>query len=203
MTLVTFWFLVLTVLWTGFMVLEGFDFGVGMLHGVVGANETGRRMAINTIGPLWDGNEVWLIVAAAGTFAAFPDWYATMFSGFYLVLVVLLVALIARGISFEFRGKGESDRWRRNWDRLMSGGSLVAPLLIGLALENLLSGVPINAEHEFTGSPPLPLPPTPTPTPHPPPTSLLPLLSPFSFFVGFPFVFFSVLHGASYLAIRT
>src|SRR3954451_17009802 len=138
MTLVNFWFLVLAVLWTGFFILEGFDFGVGMLHGVVAKDEIGRRTAINTIGPLWDGNEVWLIVAAAGTFAAFPDWYATMFSGGYLLLVVLLVALIARGISFEFRGKGESDRWRQTWDRLMSGGSLVAPFLVGLVLANLV-----------------------------------------------------------------
>ncbi|MDQ1672558.1 MAG: cytochrome bd ubiquinol oxidase subunit [Frankiaceae bacterium] len=184
MTLVTFWFLILTVLWTGFFVLEGFDFGVGMLHGVVGRDEVGRRMAINTIGPLWDGNEVWLIVAAAGTFAAFPDWYATMFSGFYLVLVALLVALIARGISFEFRGKGRSDRWRQTWSRLMSGGSLVAPLLIGIALGNLVYGVPINAQHEFTGS-------------------LIDLLHPYPLFVGITFVLLCVLHGATYLAIRT
>src|SRR3954464_103414 len=98
MTLVAFWFLVLTVLWVGFLVLEGFDFGVGMLHGVVGRDEAGRRMTINTIGPLWDGNEVWLIVAAAAIFAAFPGWYATMFSGFYLALMLLLVALIVRGV---------------------------------------------------------------------------------------------------------
>ena len=108
MTLQTLWFIIVAVLWTGFFVLEGFDLGVGMLHGVVGKDEAGRRAAINTIGPLWDGNEVWLIVAAAAMFAAFPAWYATMFSGFYVVVVLLLVALIARGISFEFRGKGLS-----------------------------------------------------------------------------------------------
>jgi cytochrome d oxidase subunit CydB len=115
-------------------------FGVGMLHGVVGRDETGRRVAIGAIGPLWDGNEVWLIVAAAGMFAAFPGWYATMFSGFYLAFLLLLVALIARGVSFEFRGKRDSARWRRTWDAAMTGGSLLAPLLIGVALGNLLHG---------------------------------------------------------------
>src|ERR1700684_1351694 len=118
MKLVPFWFIVITILWTGFFVLEGFDFGVGMLHSLVGKDEAGRRTAINTIGPLWDGNEVWLIVAAAAIFAAFPGWYATMFSGFYLALVLLLVALILRGVSFEFRGKGLTPRWRRSWDGL-------------------------------------------------------------------------------------
>src|SRR4051812_49737751 len=112
MPLETVWFIVIGVLWTGFFVLEGFDLGVGMLHGVVGKDEAGRRSAIATIGPLWDGNEVWLIVAAAGMFAAFPAWYATMFSGFYLLMVLLLVGLIIRGVSFEFRGKQDSPRWR-------------------------------------------------------------------------------------------
>ena len=121
MTLVSFWFGVLVVFWTGFLVLEGFDFGVGMLHGVVGRDERGRRLAIQTIGPLWDGNEVWLIVAGAGTFAAFPGWYATMFSGFYLAFLLLLVALIARGVSFEFYGKRDSARWRRAWDAATTG----------------------------------------------------------------------------------
>src|SRR5260370_26489266 len=103
--MIPFWFVVITILWLGFFVLEGFDFGVGMLHGVVGRDEAGRRAVINTIGPLWDGNEVWLIVAAAAMFAAFPGWYATMFSGFYLGAVLLLVALIVRGVSFDDRGK--------------------------------------------------------------------------------------------------
>ena len=152
MTLVTFWFVVLVVLWTGFLVLEGFDFGVGMLHGVVGRDERGRRLAIQTIGPLWDGNEVWLIVAAAGTFAAFPGWYATMFSGFYLAFLLLLAALIARGVSFEFYGKRDSPRWRRAWDAATTGGSLLAPLLIGLALGNLLHGVPIGTDQEYAGT---------------------------------------------------
>ena len=184
MTLVTFWFIVLVVLWTGFLVLEGFDFGVGMLHGVVGRDEQGRQLAISTIGPLWDGNEVWLIVAAAGTFAAFPGWYATMFSGFYLAFVLLLVALIARGVSFEFRGKRDSPRWRRSWDVATTGGSLLAPLLVGVALGNLLGGVPIGADQEYAGS-------------------LVDLLNPYSLCCGLALVLLCLLHGASFLALRT
>jgi cytochrome bd ubiquinol oxidase subunit II len=184
MTLVTFWFIVLTVLWTGFLVLEGFDFGVGMLHGVVGGSEAGRRVAIGAIGPLWDGNEVWLIVAAAGMFAAFPGWYATMFSGFYLAFLLLLVALIARGVSFEFRGKRDSARWRRTWDAAMTGGSLLAPLLIGVALGNLLHGVPIGANQEYAGS-------------------LVDLLNPYSLFTGVTVVLLCVLHGATFLVLKT
>src|ERR1700734_2932922 len=139
MRLLPFWFIIITVLWTGFFILEGFDFGVGMLHGIVGKDETGRRAAINTIGPLWDGNEVWLVVAAAAMFAAFPGWYATMFSALYLPLVLLLVALIVRGVSFEYRGKRDALRWRRTWDGLMTAGSLLAPLLLGVALGDLLN----------------------------------------------------------------
>jgi cytochrome d ubiquinol oxidase subunit II len=184
MTLVTFWFIVLTVLWTGFLVLEGFDFGVGMLHGVVGRSETGRRVAIGAIGPLWDGNEVWLIVAAAGMFAAFPGWYATMFSGFYLAFLLLLVALIARGVSFEFRGKRDSARWRRTWDAAMTGGSLLAPLLIGVALGNLLHGVPIASNQEYAGT-------------------FVDLLNPYSLFTGVTVVLLCLLHGASFLVLKT
>jgi cytochrome d ubiquinol oxidase subunit II len=172
------------VLWTGFLVLEGFDFGVGMLHGVVGRDEQGRRLAISTIGPLWDGNEVWLIVAAAGTFAAFPGWYATMFSGFYLAIVLLLVALIARGVSFEFRGKRDGAGWRRAWDAATTYGSLLAPLLIGVALGNLLHGVPIGSDQEYAGS-------------------LVDLLNPYSLCCGLVLVLLCLLHGASFLALRT
>src|ERR1700729_4201220 len=112
MGFVVTWYILITILWTGFFILEGFDLGVGMLHGVVGRDDGGRRAVINTIGPLWDGNEVWLIVAGAAIFAAFPDWYATMFSGMYLGMVVLLGALIIRGVSFEYRGKSPDKRWR-------------------------------------------------------------------------------------------
>src|SRR4029450_13583505 len=134
MTLVSFWFVVVVVFWTGFLVLEGFDFGVGMLHGVVGRDDRGRAQALQTIGPLWDGNEVWLIVAAAGLFAAFPGWYATLFSGVYLALPLVLVALVARGGSFEFGGRRDGPRWRRSWELATTGGSLLAPLLTGVAL---------------------------------------------------------------------
>ena len=137
---------------SGFFVLEGFDFGVGMLHGVVGRDEAGRRAAINTIGPLWDGNEVWLVVAGAAMFAAFPAWYATMFSGFYLALVLLLVALIVRGVSFEYRGKRDVRALAADLGRLLAAGSLVAPLLLGVALGDLLHGLPIDASQEFTGT---------------------------------------------------
>ena len=184
MRLVPFWFIVITVLWTGFFVLEGFDFGVGMLHGIIGKDEAGRRAAINTIGPLWDGNEVWLIVAGASMFAAFPGWYATMFSGFYLALVLLLVALIVRGVSFEYRGKGKAARWLRTWDAALTAGSLAAPLLIGVALGDLLHGVPINASQNYTGT-------------------FFDLLQPYALLTGVALVLICVLHGATFLSLKT
>jgi cytochrome d ubiquinol oxidase subunit II len=184
MTLVPFWFIVIAVLWTGFFILEGFDFGVGMLHGAVGRTDAERRAAINTIGPLWDGNEVWLIVAAAAMFAAFPGWYATMFSGFYLVLVLVLVALIIRGVSFEYRGKRDAAQWRRTWDGLMTAGSVAAPLLIGVALGDLLAGVPINSHQEFTGS-------------------FAALLQPYALLTGVTLVLVCLLHGATFLTLKT
>ena len=172
------------MLWTGFFVLEGFDFGVGMLHGLAGRDEAGRRAAINTIGPLWDGNEVWLIVAGAAMFAAFPGWYATMFSGMYLALVLLLAALIVRGVSFEYRGKHDTPRWRRTWSTLLTSGSLLAPLLIGVALGDLLHGLPINSKQEYTGS-------------------FWTLLQPYGLFTGITLVALCVLHGATFLALKT
>jgi cytochrome d ubiquinol oxidase subunit II len=184
MRLVPFWFIVITVLWTGFFILEGFDFGVGMLHGVVGRDDAGRRAAINTIGPLWDGNEVWLIVAGAAIFAAFPGWYATMFSGFYLALVLLLAALMIRGVSFEYRGKRDALRWRRTWDGLLTAGSLLAPLLIGVALGDLLQGLPINSHQEYTGS-------------------FWNLLQPYGLFTGITFVLICLLSGALFLCLKT
>ncbi len=184
MKLVPFWFIVITVLWMGFFILEGFDFGVGMLHGIVGKDESGRRAAINTIGPLWDGNEVWLIVAGAAIFAAFPGWYATMFSGFYLALVVLLAALIVRGVSFEYRGKRAAERWRRTWDVVLTASSLLAPLLIGVALGDLLHGLPINSQQEYTGS-------------------FFDLLQPYGLFTGITLVLICMLHGATFLCLKT
>ncbi len=184
MTLVSFWFIVITVLWTGFFILEGFDFGVGMLHNVVGRDDAGRRAAINSIGPLWDANEVWLIVAAAVMFAAFPGWYATMFSGFYLALALLLAALIIRGVSFEYRGKRDALRWRRAWDLLLTAASLLAPLLIGIALGDLLHGLPINSSQEYTGS-------------------FWDLLQPYALLTGVSLVLICLLHGATFLSLKT
>jgi cytochrome bd-type quinol oxidase subunit 2 len=183
MGLAIFWFVLVALFWTGFFVLEGFDFGVGMLHAVVGRNDPDRQLALDTIGPLWDGNEVWLIVAAASMFAAFPGWYATMFSGFYPLLVLLLLALIVRGVSFEYRDKRESPRWRQGWTVLMTLGSLLAPLLIGVALSDLLHGMPIDAQQEFTGT-------------------VADLVTPYGVFVGVTVVALCVVHGATFLALK-
>jgi cytochrome bd ubiquinol oxidase subunit II len=147
-----FWFIVIAVLWCGFFVLEGFDFGVGALHRFVGGSETGAREAINAIGPFWDGNEVWLIVGGAGIFAAFPGWYATWFSAGYLALLLVLVALIIRGVSFEFRGKVDTARWRATWSWTLTVGSVLAPLLLGVAVGDLLAGLPIDSSQEYTGT---------------------------------------------------
>src|SRR3954463_7313343 len=149
--LVGFWFGVIAVLWAGFFMLEGFDFGVGMLLPFVGKTERDRDVAIGAIGPVWDGNEVWLLVAGGATFAAFPEWYATLFSGFYLPLLLILVALIVRGLAFEYRAKRDDDRWRRNWDLAIIVGSFVPALLWGVAFANILRGVPIDADKEYTG----------------------------------------------------
>jgi cytochrome bd ubiquinol oxidase subunit II len=184
MTLVELWFLIIAVLWTGFFILEGFDFGVGMLHGVLGRGEAGRRTAINTIGPLWDGNEVWLIVAGATMFAAFPGWYATMFSGFYLALVLLLGALMVRGTSFEYRGKRSTAGWRRTWSGLLMIGSLLAPLLIGIALGDLLHGLPIDASHNYTGG-------------------FWTLLQPYGIYTGITLVVLCLVHGGTFIALKT
>src|SRR5690348_5787559 len=182
--LIPFWYIVIAILWTGFFILEGFDFGVGMLHSLAGGDEAGRRAAINTIGPLWDGNEVWLIVAGAGMFAAFPGWYATMFSALYLALVLLLASLIIRGVAFEYRGKRDAARWRRTWDVLLTTGSLLAPLLIGVALGDLLHGLPINASQNYTGS-------------------FWDLLQPYALFTGVTLVLICLLHGATFLGLKT
>jgi cytochrome bd ubiquinol oxidase subunit II len=183
-SLIPFWYIIIAILWTGFFVLEGFDFGVGMLHSLVGRDEAGRRAAINTIGPLWDGNEVWLIVAAAGMFAAFPGWYATMFSAYNLALVLLLAALIIRGVAFEYRGKRDAARWRRTWDVALTTGSVLAPLLIGIALAGLLHGLPINSAQNFTGS-------------------FWDLFQPYALWTGVTLVLICALHGATFLCLKT
>ncbi len=146
------WFVIVAIFWVGFFVLEGFDFGVGMLHSFVGRNDVERRIAVNSIGPIWDGNEVWLIVAGAAIFAAFPSWYATMFSTFYLALLIVLVALIVRGVSFEFHRKIDNPRWRSTWRWSLTIGSVLIPLLLGTALGDLLHGLPIDSAHNYTGN---------------------------------------------------
>ena len=152
MELTTVWFSLIAVLWIGYFTLEGFDFGVGMLLPVLAQDETERRVMINTIGPVWDGNEVWVLVAGGATFAAFPEWYATLFSGFYLPLLLILVALIVRGVAFEYRGKRDDDAWRRSWDTRPSSARYLPALLWGVAFANIVAGVPIDADKEFTGN---------------------------------------------------
>jgi cytochrome d ubiquinol oxidase subunit II len=183
-SLIPFWFIVIVVLWTGFFILEGFDFGVGMLHTAVGQDEAGRRAAINTIGPLWDGNEVWLIVAGAAMFAAFPAWYATMFSGLYLAMALLLAALIIRGVAFEYRGKRDAARWRSTWDAALIAGSALAPLLFGIALGDLLHGLPVNSAGNYTGS-------------------FWDLFTGYGVFTGITLVLICALHGATFLCLKT
>jgi cytochrome bd ubiquinol oxidase subunit II len=179
-----FWFIAIAVLWTGFFVLEGFDFGVGMLHWPIGRTDTDRRVAINAIGPTWDGNEVWLIVAGAGTFAAFPAWYASMFSTFYLALVLVLVALIVRGVAFEFRAKRDDPRWRATWSWALGLGSAVVPLVMGIALGDLRVGLPLDAQHEYTGN-------------------FFTLFRPYGVWTGVTLLVLCVLHGAVFLTLRT
>lgn len=184
MELTTIWFVLIAGFWAGYFLLEGFDFGVGILLPVLGRSERERRVLINTIGPVWDGNEVWLIVAGGATFAAFPEWYATLFSGFYLPLLAILIALILRGVAFEYRGKVDDPRWRRRWDAAIIGGSLVPAVLWGVAFGNIVRGVPINADHEYTGG-------------------LLDLVNPYALLGGATTLALFTLHGAVFLALKT
>jgi cytochrome d ubiquinol oxidase subunit II len=184
MELTTFWFILIAVLWIGYFVLEGFDFGVGVLLPVLGRDDVDRRVLINTIGPVWDGNEVWLLVAGGATFAAFPEWYASLFSGFYLPLLVILVALIGRGVAFEYRSKIDSGRWRRNWDRVIFFGSLVPAVLWGVAFANIVHGVPLDAAHHYTGN-------------------LFTLLNPYGLLGGLATLGLFTLHGAVFVALKT
>ena len=184
MTLGDFWFILVAVLWIGFFILEGFDFGVGMLHSFLGRTDIERRVLINTIGPVWDGNEVWLIVAGAAIFAAFPGWYASMFSALYLAMVLLLIGLIVRGLTFEYQRKFDDPRWRTFWRWGITIASALIPFLIGVALGDLLHGLPINSQHEFTGS-------------------FWTLLTPFGLWTGLTFTVLSLLMGATYLTLKT
>ena len=178
------WFILIAVLYTGFFFLEGFDFGVGIVLPFLGKTDPERRAVINTIGPHWDGNEVWLITAGGATFAAFPHWYATLFSGFYLALFLLLVALIFRGVALEFRSKDDSPKWRAFWDWATFGGSLVAALLLGVAFANLAKGVPIDAQRNYTGT-------------------LWTLLNPYGLIGGLSAIASFALSGAIFVSLKT
>lgn len=183
MDLAVVWFVLITVLFIGFFFLEGFDYGVGMLLPFVGCSDTERRIVINTIGPVWDGNEVWMITAGGALFAAFPHVYATMFSSFYLALFLLLLALIVRGVAFEFRSKDSRRLWRGAWDWLIFFGSVTPAFLWGVVVTNLLQGIPINEEMVYTGA-------------------FLDLLSPYAVVGGFAFLFVFLFHGAMFLALK-
>lgn len=178
------WFILIGVLWIGFFVLEGFDFGVGILLPFLGKSDTDRRVLINAIGPHWDGNEVWLLTAGGATFAAFPQWYATLFSGLYLPLFLLLVALIVRGVAFEFRGKDDNPTWRAIWDWCIFLGSLVPALLLGVAFANLATGVPIDADGQYAGG-------------------FFNLLNWYALLAGVLSVIGFTLHGALFLSLKT
>jgi cytochrome d ubiquinol oxidase subunit II len=180
----TLWFILIVVLYIGFFVLEGFDFGVGILLPILAKKDNERRAIINTVGPHWDGNEVWLLTAGGATFAAFPHWYATMFSGFYLALFLLLLSLIVRGVAFEFRSKREDAGWRALWDWCLFGGSLVASLLLGVAFSNLGRGLPIDANMVYTGG-------------------FWYLLNPYSILGGVAVILLFMLHGAIFLSLKT
>jgi cytochrome bd ubiquinol oxidase subunit II len=184
MTLQIFWFCLIAVLWSGYFVLEGFDFGVGMLLPFVPRGSKERGVLLESIGPVWDGNEVWLVVAAGGTFAAFPAWYGAMFSGFYLLLLLILVFLIVRAVSFEWWNKSESPRWRSFWLGANVAASFGAPFLWGLALADLLYGVPLGTDGDFTGS-------------------IGDLFSAYAVFAGIAVVCLFAFHGATFLTLRT
>jgi cytochrome d ubiquinol oxidase subunit II len=184
MDLNTLWFVLISVLFIGYFFLEGFDFGVGILLPFLGKDDTDRRIIINTIGPFWDGNEVWLITAGGAMFAAFPHWYATMFSGFYVALFLMLVALIVRGVAFEFRSKDKNLSWRTVWDWMIFVGSLVPALLWGVAFGNLIRGVPIDANMEYVGT-------------------FWTLLNPYAFAGGLAALSAFTLHGAVFLTLKT
>jgi cytochrome d ubiquinol oxidase subunit II len=184
MTLNTLWFIFIAILYTGFFVLEGFDFGVGILLPFVGKNDLQRRTIINSIGPHWDANEVWLLVAGGATFAAIPNWYATLFSGFYLPLFLVLIGLIIRGVSFEFRSKHDNPRWRSLWDWCIFAGSLLPTILFPIAFANMVRGVPIDANMQYVGG-------------------FFNLLNPYALLAALVVTLLFTLHGACFLSIKT
>ena len=187
MSLQTVWFLLIAVLWIGYFILEGFDFGVGMLLKQVSSNEADRRAVLTTLGPLWDGNEVWLLVAGGATFAAFPEWYATLFSGFYLPLFLILVGLIVRGVALEYRSKYGKAQWRQRWDYAIVISSAIPALLWGVAFSNIVKGVPIeevNGHLEYTGG-------------------FFNLLNPYALLGGVVTLTVFLTHGAIFLSLKT
>ncbi|WP_350351255.1 cytochrome d ubiquinol oxidase subunit II [Microbacterium sp. A8/3-1] len=184
MDLATLWFFIVAFLFVGYFVLDGFDFGVGMSLPFLGRNDVSRRQVINTIGPVWDLNETWVIVAGACLFASFPEWYATLFSGFYLPLLLILLALILRGVSFEYRHQRESAAWKRGFDRMIVIGSAVPAFLWGVAFGNIVQGVAIDADHIYVGG-------------------FFALLNPYSLLVGLTTLLVFFLHGVLFVALKT
>jgi cytochrome bd ubiquinol oxidase subunit II len=184
MDLESFWSCLIAAVWAMYFLLEGFDFGVGMLLPIIPRSDEERSTALRTIGPVWDGNEVWLVIAGGATFAAFPAWYATMFSGFYLVLLLILVLLIVRACSFEWRSKSETPGWRSTWTWANTIGSFGASLLWGIGLSCLVYGTPIDSDGDFAGN-------------------VLDLFSPFSVFGGVAVMALFAFHGATFLTLRT
>jgi cytochrome d ubiquinol oxidase subunit II len=183
MNLEVLWFMLIATLFTGFFLLEGFDYGVGILMPFLGKSDSERSAVARSIGPFWDGNEVWLLTAGGAMFAAFPNWYASLFSGFYLPLALMLLALIMRGVAFEFRNKHPRPGWRTFWDWSIFGGSLVPALLWGVALSNIIAGVPIDANQNYVGG-------------------FWNLLNPYALLGGFTFVGVFMLYGAIFLALK-
>jgi len=184
MDLAQLWFWIVAFLFVGYFVLDGFDFGVGMSLPFLGKDDIARRQIINTIGPVWDLNETWVIVAGAALFASFPEWYATLFSGFYLPLLAILMALIARGVSFEYRHQRDSLKWKRSFDRMIVIGSAVPAFLWGVAFANIVQGVPLDADHEYAGT-------------------VLTLLNPYGILGGLTTLSLFFLHGVYFVALKT
>lgn len=183
-TLALIWFVLLGVLLTGYAILDGFDLGVGMLHPFAARNDKQRRLVLNSIGPLWDGNEVWLVTFGGALFAAFPEAYASIFSGFYDALMLVLLGLILRAVSIEFRSKQKSPGWRHLWDWVFFGSSVLTTFVFGVAVGNAVRGVPLNARHDFVGT-------------------LLTLLNPYCLATGLLAVTMFAMHGAIYLYLKT
>jgi cytochrome d ubiquinol oxidase subunit II len=180
----TVWFIIIAVMWTGYLFLEGFDLGVGMHMLFTARNENQRRVMLNAIGPVWDGNEVWLVTAIGATFAAFPDWYASLLSSLYIPLVILLLALIFRAVAIEFRGKGKSPQWSSFWNTALGLGSLVAAFVIGVTLAATTTGLPLDSNGDRVGGP-------------------MAWMTPATIIGGLAVVGFSLVHASTFLALKT